>query len=223
MPIQAVFWDYDNTILATAESHWKKHQTVLAQHGIQLNEIHRKKIYENNGNQNWEWISKELGLKIPENEYLEALDCEFQKQMIHLEIRPGVSELFKMITELGIPQGIITNARKSSAKPVLDEKHISSKMQLILFKEDYQGRKPEPTPYLTGFEKMGIFLNEMIDPKRCIAIEDDPKGVESAHRAGAVVVHRKISEVEEDCPYADYSCYHKDDFINIMKRLLQNQ
>jgi hypothetical protein len=28
MTIQAVFWDYDNTILETADAHWKKHQTV---------------------------------------------------------------------------------------------------------------------------------------------------------------------------------------------------
>lgn len=221
MTIQAVFWDYDNTILATAEAHWKKHQTVLAQHGIQLDESYRKKIYENNGSQNWEWMSQELGLKVPEKEYLEAVDYEFQQHMIELDMRPGVAELFEFIEKLNIPQGIITNARRNSAKPVLDKKKIASLMRLILFKEDYQGRKPEPTPYLKGFEEMGMILKDTIEPKRCIAIEDDPKGVESAHRAGAIVVHRKLSEDEADSPFADYCCFHKDDFIKIMKTLLK--
>lgn len=220
MSIQAVFWDYDNTIVATADAHWKKHQTVLARHGIHLDESYKKKIYENNGNQNWEWISKELGLKVSEKEYLEAIDREFQQHMIKLELRPGVTELFELIEKLGIPQGIITNARRNSAKPVLDEKKVSSFMRLILFKEDYNGRKPEPTPYLCGFERMGMILKKPIEPKRCIAIEDDPNGVESAHRAGAVVIHRKLSENEPDSPYADYCCYHKDDFIKIMQSLL---
>lgn len=222
MTIQAIFWDYDNTILTTAEAHWKKHQRVLAKYGIQLNEIHKKKIYENNGSQNWEWISKKLGLKVAEKEYLEAIDYEFQQHVISLETRPGITELFEFIEELGIPQGIITNARRNSAKPVLDQKGITSFMQFILFKEDYDGRKPEPTPYLKGFEKMGMILNETIEPRRCIAIEDDPNGVEAAHKAGAIVIHRKFSENERDSPYADYCCFHKDDFINIMKALLMN-
>jgi beta-phosphoglucomutase-like phosphatase (HAD superfamily) len=92
---------------------------------------------------------------------------------------------------------------------------------LILFKEDYNGRKPEPTPYLSGFEKMGIILKEAIEPGRCIAIEDDPNGVKSAHKAGAIVVHRKLNEDEADSPYADYCCFHKEDFIKIMKILLK--
>lgn len=221
MTIQAVFWDYDNTILSTAEAHWKKHKTVLARHGIELSEIFRKRIYENNGNQNWAWLKNELGLNVPEKEYLEEIDVEFQRHMIDLEIRPGVTELFDLIEKKGIPQAIITNARKNSAKPVLDEKGIASRMHFILYKEDYEGRKPEPTPYLRGIEKMEALLKKHIEPNRCIAIEDDPNGVESAHRAGVMVIQRKLSENEADHPHANYCCSHKDDFIRIVKTLLK--
>lgn len=221
MTIQAVFWDYDNTILATADAHWKKHQTVLAKLGIELNEKFRKRIYENNGNQNWAWLKNEMGLNVPEKEYLETIDFEFQQHMINLEMRSGVSELFDLLERLGIPQSIITNARKNSAKPVLDAKKISPRMQFILFKEDYEGRKPEPTPYLRGIERMGLLLNKQIQPNQCIAIEDDPNGVESAHRAGAIVIHRKLNENEMDSPFADYCCFHKEDFIQTVKTLLK--
>ena len=93
-------------------------------------------------------------------------------------------------------------------------------MLFILFKEDYEGRKPEPTPYLRGFEKMEEMLNKKIEPKRCLVIEDDPKGVESAHKAGAIVIQRKLNEEEGDSPYADYCCFHEEDFIQIVKNLL---
>lgn len=220
MTIQAVFWDYDNTILATEEAHWAKHRTVLARHGIELNERFRKRIYENNGSQNWAWLKSESGLTVPEKEYLEAIDFEFRKQAIDLEMRPGVEDLLALIESTGIPQAIITNARQNSAKPILDGKHITPRMQFILFKEDYEGRKPEPAPYLAGFKKMEQVLKRPVDPRSCIAIEDDPKGVESAHRAGAVVVHRKLTENEADCAYADYCCFCKDDFVHIVKTLL---
>lgn len=221
MSIQAVFWDYDNTILATAEAHWNKHKTILASHDIQLDEKYRKRIYENNGNQNWKWMKEELGLTVPEKEYLEAVDAEFQKHMIALEMRPGVSTLFDLIEQQKIPQAIITNARKNSAKPVLDEKKITPLMKLILFKEDYEGKKPDPTPYLTGFARMGTILNATLEPSRCIAIEDDPNGVESAKKAGATVIHRKLSEDAEESPFADYVCFHEADFIKIMTTLLK--
>lgn len=220
MGIQAVYWDYDNTIVATAEAHWKKHLTVLAQHGIELNETFRTKVYENNGNQNWKWMRDELNLKVSEKKYLEEVDCEFQRYMSELEIRPGVTELFELISTLNIPQAIITNARKNSAKSVLDVKGITPFMEFILFKEDYEGRKPEPAPYLHGLKKMEEVLGESIAPRRCIAIEDDPKGVESAYRAGVNVIHRKLNENDADSPYANYCCYHKDDFIKIVRDLL---
>lgn len=221
MTIQAVFWDYDNTIIATAEAHWKKHQTVLAKHGIELKEIFRKRIYENNGNQNFTWLQKDLGLNVPEKEYLDAIDQEFQRHMIDLEMLPSIPEIFTFIKELGIPQAIITNARMNSARPVLDQKKITPFMEFILFKEDYEGRKPDPAPYLRGFEKMEALLGRPIDPKRCIAIEDDPLGVESAHKAGAIVIHRKLNESAIDSPHADFRCVAKEDFIKIIKTLLK--
>lgn len=220
MGIQAVYWDYDNTIVATADAHWKKHVTVLARHGIQLNEIFRTRVYENNGNQNWKWMRDELNLKVPEKEYLEEVDCEFQRYLCELEIRSGINELFELIRSLNIPQAIITNARKNSAQPVLDVKGITPFMQFILFKEDYEERKPHPAPYLQGLSKMEEILGYSLDPHRCIAIEDDPKGVESAHQAGTIVIHRKVNEKDADSPYAHYCCYHKENFIQIVKQLL---
>lgn len=220
MNIQAVFWDYDNTIATTAEAHWKKHLTVLAKQGIELNERFRKRVYENNGNQNWKWMKDELGLQVAEKEYLDEVDCEFQRYMSELEIRPGITEIFTLIQELHIPQAIITNARKNSAKPILDSKGITPFMEFILFKEDYEGRKPQPAPYLCGLKKMEETLGKTLDPHRCIAIEDDPNGVESAHHAGIIVIHRKLNEKDAESPYANYCCYHKEDLIRIVKQLL---
>jgi HAD superfamily hydrolase (TIGR01509 family) len=220
MPIQAVFWDYDNTILETAEAHWNKHRAVLAQHCIELDEKYRKRVYENNGSQNWIWMNEQLGLKIPQKEYLHAIDLEFQRNILYLEFRSGITELCQLIRDLSIPQAIVTNARRESAEPVLKEKDILSLMDFVLFKEDYEGRKPDPTPYLVGFEKMAQLIGKPLDPKKCIVVEDDPKGVESAHRAGAIVIYRKLGANDPNTPYANYSCFDKEDFIRIMKNLL---
>ncbi len=217
MSIQAIFWDYDNTILATEEIHWLKHQVVLARHGIQLDTRYRKRVYENNGSQNWHWLKNELGLEVLEKEYLEDIDTEFQRHITTLEARPGVFELFEFLRELAVPQAIITNARRSSAEPVLNAKGISPFMDFILYKEDYEGRKPDPTPYLCGISRMETILKRKLLPGQCLAIEDDPKGVESAHKAGLIVIHRKLNGHELNCPFANYCCFQKNDFLSIVK------
>ena len=219
--IQAFFWDYDNTIFSTADAHWSKHKVVLAQHGIKLDELFRKRIYENNGNQNWEWMREELGLKVPKEDYLKAVDLEFQNHLFTVEMRPGVSELLEQIGSSGIPQAIITNARRDSAEPILQNRKITSLMKFVLYSEDYVGRKPDPMPYLKGLEKMKDVLGLSLDLKRCIAVEDDPKGVESAKKAGITVIHRKLNEEDPPSPYADYVCFHEEEFLKIVNSLLK--
>lgn len=216
----AVCWDYDNTIFRTLDSHFNKHKTVLERYGIKLSEIFRQKIYENNGEQNFEWMQKELGLKVPKEKYLTEVDEEFFKHMKELEMRPGVKYLIEEINRRKIPQAIITNARRNSAKPVLDEKGITPFMKKILFKEDYEGRKPDPAPYLAGLKAISEITHQELDPKRCIAIEDDPLGVKSAKAAGMVVIHRKLNEQDLDCQDADYCCFHEKEFVNLVLKLL---
>jgi HAD superfamily hydrolase (TIGR01509 family) len=223
MKIQAIFWDYDNTILATANAHFDKHKTVLSTLGITLGEEHRETIYKNNGYKNWEWMNAKLGLNLPQEQYLQKVDAEFQKHMINLEMRPGVQHLFDLIATKDLPQAIITNARTDSAKPVLEAKKITDIMKFVLYKEDYTGSKPAPEPYLKGMAIMAEKLGKPIEAGKCIAIEDDANGVESAKKAGAIVVHRKLSENDIDSPFADYTCYHEKDFIEIMESLLQEK
>lgn len=220
MSIQAIFWDYDNTILESADAHWNKHFNVLGRKGIQLDEKHRKRIYENNGNQNWIWMKDELGLNTPEKEYLQEIDHEFHQQMCSLKFRPGVQELFELFNDLEIPQAIITNARRDSAEPVLRDKKLLGWMKFVLYKEDYEGRKPDPDPYLKGLRLMSEYLGHELDPKKCLAIEDDPKGVESASRAGLIVVQRKLTLKESDSKFAHHSCYQSNEFVEIVKTIV---
>ncbi len=214
--IQAVFWDYDNTILETAQGHWEKHFVTLKKYGINLDEKYRQKIYHNNGSQNWQWINKELNLKIPEQQYLNEIDSYFQNKMTNLPYREGVEEAFKYFTKKKIPQAIVTNGRTASVKPILEGKGINKIMKFILYKEDYDGRKPEPTPYLTAIKKMEEIIGKKLNPKQCLAIEDDPKGVESAHKAGMTVIHRKLSQNQAPCKIADYIAFTKNDFLNVI-------
>ena len=68
--IKFVFWDSDNTLVETAEHHWRKHFEILKAHDIALGDQYRERVYTNNGSQNWNWMKEELGLKLDEKTYL---------------------------------------------------------------------------------------------------------------------------------------------------------
>ena len=187
--IKYVFWDSDNTLVKTAEMHWRKHVEILKSHGIALTKEYRTDIYTNNGQQNWQWITEKLGLKSSMDDYLSQIDSWFFDHMDKLEVRSGVLELIEIFAQANIKQAVVSNGRKRSVMAALNTKDIAPKMEFILCKEDYEGRKPDAAPYLTALAKMNDLTGGDVQPSQCLVIEDDPKGVAVPKYIFDVVTH----------------------------------
>lgn len=217
--LRFVFWDCDNTLLANAGMHWLKHKETLARYGIDLPEEFRKPIFLNNGQQNWEWLTQNLGLKVPMDTYLAEIDAWYHAHIHELPLRPGVSWALQYFKDNGIQQCVVTNARRASVEPMLVTQKISDYFEFIVCKEDYTGRKPDPMPYLTAIEKMEILTGQKINKSECLAIEDDPAGVTAAHRAGITVIQRRYQHDDPMSPEAHVSVYDEDDFVKEIRSL----
>ncbi len=192
--IRFVFWDSDNTLVNTAEHHWRKHVETLKTYDIQLDKTYRQTIYQNNGVQNWEWISKELGLTVLQQEYLDQIDQWYFDHIEEIEVRDGVMEAMEYFKANKIPQAVVSNGRRRSVTAALQGKNLFSFFDFVLCKEDYEGRKPDPAPYLKALDNMKVKYNEDIDPRACLVIEDDPLGVQAGEAAGMIVLHRPIGD-----------------------------
>jgi len=198
MPVKYVFWDSDNTLVNTYDHHWKKHLETLKTHGIALDEKWRERVYTNNGGQNWEWLKAELGLKVSRQQYLDEIDSWYFHHINEIEIRSGILDALKLFDEAKVPMCVISNGRTRSVMAALKGKELAPRFKFILCIEDYIGRKPDPAPYMAGMTRMRQIINRPVDPEDCLAIEDDPKGVESARAAGMNVIHRAIGDDDAD-------------------------
>jgi HAD superfamily hydrolase (TIGR01509 family) len=194
MTIQYVFWDSDNTLVDTATHHWRKHFETLKAHGIHLDEKWQNRIYTNNGAQNWEWLTAELGLKMQQQDYLDEIDGWYFRHIDSIALRDGIPEALSLFEQAGLPMCVVSNGRRRSVISALEAKNLVPHFKFILCKEDYQGRKPEPGPYLAAKTRMQQMVGKDIDPQTCLVIEDDPKGVESGRTAGMQVLHREIND-----------------------------
>lgn len=218
--IKYVFWDSDNTLVDTATQHWRKHVETLKQYGITLDEADRQIVYTNNGRQNWQWLRDERGLTVEEETYLGQIDQWYLDHIDEINMMPGIQSLLDLFQEKTLPQGVVSNGRGTSVRMALDARHISPYMAFILCKEDYEGRKPDAAPYLAGLKRMEEITGEKIDPKTCLVLEDDPKGVEAGHHAGMITIHRKLSPEQPDSPHADYCVFEEEDLISLCRELV---
>lgn len=189
-PCRYVFWDSDNTLVETADHHWNKHVQILKSLGITLDEQYRPRIYTHNGAQNWEWITNELGLSLDKDDYLNRIDRWYFDHIADIKIRPGVEEAITLFAQGGLHQAVVSNGRRRSVMAALEARDLARHFAFILCKEDYQGSKPEPAPYLAAKTRMQQLTGDSIDPAHCLVIEDDPGGVESGQAAGMRVLHR---------------------------------
>ncbi len=192
--IHYVFWDSDNTLVNTAAHHWRKHFETLKSLGIPLEESHRQRIYENNGAQNWAWLTAELGLNLSQQDYLDKIDGWYFEHINEIEIRSGVIEAITHFKSQNIPQAVVSNGRRRSVLAALEAKDLAPHFEFILCKEDYDGRKPDPIPYTTALLRMEEIKNVKINPATCLVIEDDPLGVASGKAAGMQTLHRPIGD-----------------------------
>ena len=181
--IKAVLWDNDNTLVPTAENHFRKHQHVARAYGIILDDSHRGRIAANNGQQNWQWLSSELTLNAPEDSYLAEIDLVYQKLCGDLPLNPGIREAIDQLKDQKIPQGIMSNARKDSLLISVKAHHLDKEMVFVWGKEDYEGRKNEAATYKAAVETLNF------PPDNILFLDDDAHCVEAAYKAGLAAVH----------------------------------
>lgn len=80
------------------------------------------------------------------------------------------------------PLAVATSANRSYASGLLERHAMADRFEFILAAEDVVRGKPDPEIYATAALRLGVPAGAML------VLEDSPAGVESARRAGAVVV-----------------------------------
>jgi len=111
---------------------------------------------------------------------IELMDAHIEKYGI--EVKPGIYELMDYLKAHGIASAI------TSSSPMVNiQRHLSAHDLLHRFDKlcsgyDVPRGKPEPDIYLYGAASLSL------RPAECLALEDSPTGILSAHRAGCLPV-----------------------------------
>ncbi len=74
--------------------------------------------------------------------------------------------------------GIVTSARRDDFYAIHRKLALLPYFEFVVMEGDYAKSKPYPDPYLVGLDRLGL------DANQCLAVEDSPRGLQSAIAAG---------------------------------------
>ena len=104
------------------------------------------------------------------------------EQLPELPLSNHLEEFLSQLQEQDIAIGLVSGASRSVVEYVLQRANLWEKFDLIVTGDDTTISKPEPDPYLLAIKNLSL------QPYECLAIEDNPIGIESAKRAKIQVV-----------------------------------
>jgi HAD superfamily hydrolase (TIGR01509 family) len=99
-----------------------------------------------------------------------------------IALKTGVIELLDHLDDLRLPRAVATSSSHETVHHNLGQSGILSRFQAVIAAGDYARGKPNPDPFLTAAERLGV------DPAFCLALEDSHNGVRAAHAAGMMTI-----------------------------------
>ncbi|MGF1590603.1 MAG: HAD family hydrolase [Pleurocapsa sp.] len=102
--------------------------------------------------------------------------------LAELPLAPHLAEFLTQLKEQNLAVGLVTGASRSEVEYILDKATLAQYFDLIIAGDDVAQSKPEPEAYLLAARNLNV------DPGECLAIEDNPIGIEAAKRAKIQVV-----------------------------------
>lgn len=175
----AVIFDMDGVLADTEPLHGSCFIRTFINHGINISfEDYRLAVTIGGSTVKDYFIS--LGGNAAYWTDIKALKDELMLEAVAQDgvLMPGVIETLEMLRSAGIQTAVATSARKMSLDIILNRFNLQPYFDAFATKDEVDAEKPSPAVFLLAAKKLGV------EPADCVVIEDSPRGVMAAHRAG---------------------------------------
>jgi HAD superfamily hydrolase (TIGR01509 family) len=179
----AIIFDMDGVLIDSEPLHFEVLNQVLAADGHALGRAENEEFIGVTNETMWQRLIARRGLLRPMADYQAQFDEILLSVLLEpRDPAPGVMALVQRGRDLGMRLGVASSSRRMWIDATLRALGLSAAFDTVISGDDVERGKPDPQIYLLAAQRLGIA------PRRCLAIEDSPHGVQSASAAGMAVL-----------------------------------
>jgi len=175
--LRAVLFDWDGTLVDSAEKSYRCYRRVFARYGIDYDHALFAKTYA----PDWCRTYEDLGL--PRECWPEAdahwLECYASEPS---RLLPGAREALAALAGSGIVQGLVSSGDPVRVRAEVESFGLAAYFSAVVGGGETAGRKPHPEPLLVALGRLSI------GPERAAYVGDSPEDVLMAKAAGAYAI-----------------------------------
>lgn len=176
--LKALIFDMDGTLVHSDPTHLQAFAEILGPEGVEIDDdLYRTSII---GRTNEAIFASLLPHRSVEEhvDFADRKEAAFRRLALDLKPLEGLAEVLDWAEERGIGIALVTNAPVLNATHMLDVLGLTERFTVKVTIEQVERGKPDPLPYLTALERLGI------GPEQAVAFEDSPSGMKAAKGAG---------------------------------------
>ena len=172
--VDAVLFDWDGTLVDSADVSFRCYQAVFGAYGIPFD----RDAYAATYSPNWQKTYVAVGL--PEERWAEA-DHRWVEGYCKetIPLLAGARAAIERLDAAGLAQGLVTSGDRTRVERELAAHDLARFFRAVVCGSDGLARKPDPAALLAALARMGV------EPSRAVYVGDSPEDVEMARNAGA--------------------------------------
>ncbi len=171
--VRAVLYDWDGTLLDSAETSFRCYQDVFASLGLAFDRADFERTYSPN------WYRTYAAMGLPESRWPEAdtlwLD-HYRRQ--GSELVAGVREALARVEGRELAQGLVSSGDGQRVRRELASLRVEPFFAAVVCGGETSQRKPDPEPLRLALARLGV------EPAGAAYVGDSPEDVEMARAAG---------------------------------------
>jgi HAD superfamily hydrolase (TIGR01662 family) len=170
---RAVLFDWDGTLLDSAEASFRCYRRLFAQDGIDFTRELFARTYAP------DWYRTYEGVGLPRDRWKDAdarwLDIYSRETCALL---PGAADALARLAEAGVAAALVTSGSRARVEREITSHGLTGRFAAVVCGEDCEKKKPDPEALRTAMRRLGISSGF------CAYVGDSPEDVRMARAAG---------------------------------------
>jgi len=181
LPIKAIFFDHDGTLVNSESIHFQLWREVLTRYGVNLSEEQYKDYYAGvpTAATAVDMVSR-FAVNVGHSALADDKNLATRNFLSSkaFPLMSGVSQVLRLFHSAGLRLAVVTGASGDEVQATLRQHLLREFFETVVSGDDVRNSKPAPDCYLLAAGRLGLL------PSECIAIEDTEHGVKAAVSAG---------------------------------------